>query len=65
MVLPLATFLSNYNKKIEEFVLENFISNAQIAFSEGLSYKEVILVCKKEKSAERRYQFCYNFYKFF
>ena len=65
MVLPSATFSSNYSKKIEEFVLENFTSNAQIAFSEGVSYKVVLLICKKEKSAVREYQFCYYFYKFF
>lgn len=58
MVLPSATFSSNYSKKIEEFILNNFkieyfiSSIAQIAFSEDVSYKEILLICKKEKSEE-------------
>lgn len=55
MVLPSATFSSNYSDKIESFILKNFtikffiISDIEITFSEGSNFKEILLICKKEK----------------
>jgi len=56
MVLPSATFSSNYSEKIEQFLLNNFkiiyyiTSEKEIAFSEDANFKEILLICKKEVS---------------
>ena len=63
MVLPSATFSSNYSEKIEEFILDNFkieyviSSDAQVAFSEDANFKELLLICKKNKEKEWKSHF--------
>ncbi|MFX0101594.1 MAG: Eco57I restriction-modification methylase domain-containing protein, partial [Candidatus Hodarchaeota archaeon] len=58
MVLPTASFSSNYSRALEKFILDNFKilyiidSRKDITFSDGSDFKEILFICEKIKDSE-------------